>query len=332
MYPFRLPFKKIFFIHAALICFKISITAQNIEVIGRCGGSYSKRLPAFTDKDKDGLSDDLELALLNKFVPIFIQFKNEDCPGPAMGASNLADSNLAVCRIFPLFQQYTADNNVSEIKDFPEPLVNKRSLHSGLVWYDNQIIIYGAVLYGRDCGLHGHFGDVEGFAISLKYTGIDNSLSWRSDTNLTNWEGLRIQTISHAGTFCQTIETFPYRSSKFPKGKDTVFVSPDKHGNYLTIQGCNSTFICNPRCNGSLETKKIKIVNVGEASAPFVTDLGLFYKGYKGESPWSSSNFLNGGAGSIRAKILREWRSDFVIGEPIKSEMDINKIYKSCNN
>lgn len=323
-------FRKIFFLLAIIFCARMFSFSQTFQVMSRCGGSNSVSLPSFNDNDMDGLSDTLENLLLQHFVPTFIQFSDEGCPGLSVGTSAITDTNLTVCRIFPLFQQYTAGNNVSEIQSWPQAIVNERCLTTGLTWYENQIVIYGAVLYGKDCGLSGHTADVEAFSVLLKYKGNADDISWRSDTTLANWEGVTIQTISHASTFCEIVETYPYKSISSPTGKDTVFISPDKHGNYLTIPGCNSSFFCNPGCNNTPFVKSVTVINVGEEAAPFVTDLGLYYSGYAGENPWSDTNFLGGGAGTIKAKLLSAWRSSFVGGQTITTCNDICAIYDSC--
>lgn len=322
--------KTLFFI---LICWytRGAVIAQTAEVMNRCGGSHFVTLPAFQDIDQDGLSDTLEKILLQHFVPVFIQYNDDDCPGLSTGTSGMADTNLVVCRIFPLFQQYVSGSNVSSIQAIPSPLVNEKCLYAGLTWYDNRVVIYGAVLYGRDCGLNGHIADVESFSILLKNTNDNDDLLWRYDTVLSHWKGITIQTTAHAGTLCQSVETYPYRSNEFPNGKDTIFVSPDKHGNYLTIPICNGNF-CNPDCNDTPSVKNIRIINAGEVTAPFITDLGIYYTGYSGESPWSDTNFLGGEAGTIKEKLLASWRSDFINGQTINSCNDICSIYNDCYN
>jgi len=315
-----------------IVASSIVVNAQTFNAVNRCGGATSLDIPDFIDDDFDGLSDQLEQILLNTYVPKFVQFSDDDCPGPSTGTSNPADSNLVVCHIFPLFQQYVNGSTAPVLYNEPAALVNEKCLEAGISWFENTVMIYGALLYGRDCGLTGHTADVEGFAVSIHYTGTSDGIAWRSDTDLNHWEGYKIQTTSHAGTICEGIETFPFRSNTNPNGKDTIYPSPDKHGNYLTRAQCGSSFICDPACNNPFTLKKIKIINVGEENNPFVSDLGLYYSGYAGESPWSNNDFLNGGAGAIKDKMLREWRTDFMQGQPINNCSDICVLYNNCYN
>lgn len=310
----------------------IQVNAQTFTAVNRCGGTTVLDIPDFTDNDIDGLSDELEQVLLDAYIPKFVQYTDDDCPGPATGTSNLTDSNLVVCHIFPLFQQYVNGSNAPVLYTAPTAIVNENCLHTGISWYENTVMIYAALLYGRDCGLNGHTADVEGVAVSVKYTGTNDGIAWRSDTDLNHWEGYKIQTTSHAGTICEGIETFPFRSISNPNGKDTIYPSPDKHGNYLTEQQCSSSFICDPACDDPFTLKNIKIVNVGELNNPFVTDLGQYYSGYTGENPWSDVNFLSGNAGTVKEKMLREWRDDYIQGLPVNSCTDICAIYNNCYN
>lgn len=193
-----------------------------------------------------------------------------------------------------------------------------------MIWINNHIIIRGAILYGRDCGLNGHVADVESFTITLKYIGTDET-GMRHDTVLSNWMGDKIQTISHAGTFCEKKETLNYRSNNFPNGKDTIYCSPDKHGNYLTLGKCNSSFICDNACVGDRTLKKVKILNAGENQNPLISDMGSFYSLYAGEDPWSNNDFLvsqGGDAGTIKSKLTT----------PITFELLNHRILSNCDS
>lgn len=320
----------VFTILFAVSC--INAVSQTFTAVNRCGGTTTLDIPEFNDYDLDGLSDELEQVLLDTYIPKFVVYEDDDCPGPATGTSNPTDSNLVVCHIFPMYQQYVNGSDEPVLYTAPAAIVNENCLRTGITWYENTVMIYAALLYGRDCGLTGHTADVEGVAVSVRYTGTDDGIAWRSDTDLNHWVGGMIQTTSHAGTFCEGIETFPFRSSSNPNGKDTIYPSPDKHGNYLTEDQCSSSFICDPACDDPFTLKKIKIVNVGELNNPFVSDLGLYYSGYAGENPWSDVNFLSGNAGTVKEKMLREWRDDYLQGTPINSCFDICVIYNNCYN
>lgn len=300
---------------------------QQVTVISRCGGTKTVTIPTITDNDLDGMDDLLEEKLLQYFTPVFIQFSNDNCPGPAIDGSG--DSNLVVCHIYPLPQQYTFNTNPDSLKIHPAPLVPEKGLITGLIWYEPTIKVNAALLYGKDCGMLGHTADVEGFSYSLKYVGPDSLAGWMYDTVMQHWKGGIIQTVSHAGTLCEHVETQPY-SLVVP---DTIYNSPNKHGSYLSISGCNSSFICDPGCNGTQSRKNVKPVNIGEPNAPLVTDLGAYYSGYAGEDPWGNAKFLNaygGNAGTIRSKMLLSLASVFVQGDPLNSAVQICSLYTNC--
>ncbi|MDB5283097.1 MAG: hypothetical protein JWO06_2172 [Bacteroidota bacterium] len=304
---------------------------QQVTVISRCGGTNTVVIPNIIDNDLDGMDDRLEQKLLDHFMPVVIQFNNETCPGPALDGTG--DSNLIVCHIFPYPQQYTTNTNLSSVVTHPVAVVPSHGLYAGLVWYNPLIIVNTAVLYGQDCGLSGHTADVEGFSFSLKYIGTDTAAGWMYDTVMANWMGGTIQTISHAGTLCEQIETHPYKSVLFPTGLDTVYASPDKHGNYLTISGCGASFICNPGCGGTQIKKNVRNINLGEPNATLIADLGSVYPAYAGNDPWSTSNFLaaqGGNAGAIRDKMIKALTSDFATGQTLTAQQ-ICPLYTQCD-
>jgi hypothetical protein len=309
----------------------MAVAQQQVTVISRCGGLDTVSIPAIVDNDADGMDDVLEQKLLNRFMPTFIQFDNESCPGPAIDGSG--DSNLVVCHIYPIPQQYVASNKLDSVKNKPSALVPKRGLTVGLYWYRPFIMVNAALLYGKDCGALGHTADVEGFSFSLRYVGTDSVAGWMYDTVMQNWIGAKIQTTSHASTPCEHKETKDYKSILTPAGVDTVFASPDKHGNYLTVSGCNTSFICNPGCGGVQAKKNVKAVNIGEPAAPLITDLGTVYPAYSGDDPWGTAKFLasqSGDAGTIKDKMVKALTSDFAVGQKINTAAEICTLYIPC--
>lgn len=313
-----------------IFALRFAVAQQPVNVISRCGGTETLFIPNITDNDADGMDDALESKLLAHFMPTFIQFSDESCPGPALDGTG--DSNLVVCHIYPLPQQYALNSNLNSVQPQPSAVVGSKQLTPGLVWYKPLVMVNAALLYGKDCGALGHTSDVEGFSFSLRHIGPDSVAGWMYDTLMQNWIGVTIQTTSHASTPCEHIETLPYKSFLTPNGVDTVFASPDKHGNYLTKGGCNTSFICNPGCNNTPSKKNVKPVNIGEEFAGLVSDLGTYYPAYAGEDPWSTNEFLTtqgGSAGAIRDKMIKPLSSDFIQGE-VLTQPQICPIYEQC--
>ena len=303
---------------------------QHVAVISRCGGIDTVIIPNIVDRDSDGMDDALEQMLLNKFMPAIMMFSNETCPGPALNGTG--DTNLIAARISPYPGQYSRSTSLDSVLIHPYAVVASKQLTAGLIWYDPFIMVHCAVLYGQDCGALGHNADVEGFHFSLKYIGPDTIAGWMYDTIMSNWMGATIQSISHDATLCQHIETHAYKSVVAPAGVDSVYASPNKHGNYLTISACDAALICNPNCDAAQIRKKVINVNVGEPRASLVPDLGAFYAAYAGNDPWSTANFLaaqNGNAGTIAAKMERALSSDFATGQTLTTQQ-ICPIYARC--
>lgn len=303
---------------------------QQVTVMSRCGGTDIVTIPSIIDADQDGMDDRLEEKLLRQFMPKIIQFSDESCPGPALNGTG--DTNLIACHIYPIPQQYTRSSSYDSILIHPVPVVAAHQLVPGLIWYYPKVKVNCAVLYGQDCGALGHTADVEGFNFSLRYTGPDTVAGWMYDTIMSHWMGDTIQTISHAGTLCQHIETRPMKSLYVSWGADSVYASPDKHGNYLTIGGCGSSFICNPGCGATQQIKHVKPVNLGEPGATMVADMGTLYAAYAGNDPWTTANFLSaqgGNAGAIRDKMILPLNSTFINGHPLTAA-EICPLYRRC--
>ncbi len=311
------------------VFFSSTVFAQQlVPVIKPCGGTEMVTIPNIIDRDSDGMDDRLEQKLLDRFVPVIMMFSSETCPGPALNGTG--DSNLLACRITPYPGQYLLADSIDSLKTFPLPLASDTGLKTGMVWYNPFVMVHCAILYGQDCGLLGHSADVEGFHFSLRYIGPDSVSGWRYDTLMQNWMGVSIQSIGHDATICQHIETLPYKSALFPNGADTIYASPEKHANYLTIPGCDGANPCNPNCDSPQIRKYVINVNLGEPWAPLVTDLGTYYSAYAGQNPWGTTNFLSGGAGTIAAKMERPLSSNFAQGTVLNSVDQICSLYKQC--
>jgi hypothetical protein len=126
------------------------------------------------------------------------------------------------------------------------------------------------VLYNDDCGLGGHVGDDERFAITV-------------DPMMPPPAGIvAIKAIAHKGSVCEKTSecgrcagqracaTLVENGTPWP----AVWVSRDKHGNYVDrAQTCQPTNTCLDDCDDRPAPAMLAIVNVGEPCAPLVHDL-----------------------------------------------------------
>jgi hypothetical protein len=126
------------------------------------------------------------------------------------------------------------------------------------------------VLYNQDCGLGGHIGDDERFAMTV-------------DTSQPPPAGIvTIKAISHKGSLCEkesdcgrcpgemACATLVRNGTPWP----AVWVSRDKHGNYVDrASTCQLDNTCLDRCDDNSMPAALPIVNVGEPCFPLVGNL-----------------------------------------------------------
>jgi hypothetical protein len=169
-------------------------------------------------------------------------------------------------------------------------------------------IIYD-FLYDNDCGLAGHVGDDEVFAITIQ-------------TSQPAPQGIvAIKTISHQGTACERdnacgrcpgqtpCQTLPLNGKAWP----AVWSAQDKHGSYVN-RGADCTWAntCLDTCEDASVATLPPIVNVGEPGHSMVSDLTAqgFITTANGWTnpqlfnfdPWKSQSF--GGAGDISQDLV----------------------------
>lgn len=126
------------------------------------------------------------------------------------------------------------------------------------------------VLYDRDCGLGGHIGDDERFAISV-------------DTSRPPPDGIvTIKAISHKGSVCEKESDCGVCPGQMAcatlvangVARPAVWVSREKHGNYVDRSStCQFDNTCLDECEDNATPASLPIVNVGEPCFPLVNDL-----------------------------------------------------------
>ncbi len=126
------------------------------------------------------------------------------------------------------------------------------------------------VLYNQDCGVGGHIGDDERFAMTI------NVMMPPPDGIVT------IKAVSHKGSACEkesdcgrcagemACATMVKNGTPWP----AVWAARDKHGNYVDrATFCQVTNTCLDDCDDNPTPAALPIVNVGEPCFPLVRDL-----------------------------------------------------------
>jgi hypothetical protein len=189
------------------------------------------------DLDRDGLSDSLEQALLERFLPTFVLSAGE-CDGlPAAMLAGTRDPRVAL-------RDGTIYGHVTPRQGTPERA---------------EIEIKYFHLWSRDCGRPSHALDVEHVSALVHAT----SLGAPAEA----WEAEYWYAAAHAGTVCDASSGALADTLRAAHGGPYVYVSRGKHASYLVRGhckwGCGSD-ICDP--GGPLAGTRV--INVGEPEAP----------------------------------------------------------------
>jgi hypothetical protein len=235
------------------------------------------------DNDHDGIVDATEDALASRFMP-WVWFDNgenysQNCTHPATLQS--PGTVLARVRKHP--------------NDF------------------SKIAITYTVLYRKDCGDFfdpGHRGDIEPFTLTLA----------PNPSCPSGYGAFAIKTVAHQGTPGDTREQ-AYLGNVCDWGRQAgsdaytakIFASENKHGNYLTLSGCDAGGIFGSDHCAYGFTLDFRVFNVGEDWARRI-DLMNWTHGFPEEYVWSPVLFCGTlghrgghcGAGYIRDKLLND--------------------------
>jgi hypothetical protein len=160
-------------------------------------------------------------------------------------------------------------------------------------------------LFQNDCGLGGHVGDNEVFAVTV-------------DPSLPPPAGIRaIRAISHQGTLCERTSNcgacgggMAACSTAMVGGEawPVVYSSKDKHAGYVELGTCNPITACGDTCALAAASAAPPMVNAGEPAAHLVEDLttqgfitaanGWTEAALANFDPWDAATDF-GGAGNV---------------------------------
>lgn len=190
---------------------------------------------AATDADRDGLSDELEQALLQKFAPVF-HVSVEDC--------DLLPSEFASGRLEPISiaRNGTIYGQVFPIRRDGRALVELHYYH----------------LWRKDCGRLSHPLDAEHVSGLLEADSLDSPA--------TKWRATYWYAAAHQDTVCDSGNGARASAISAVVRGPAVWISKDKHASYLSLELCRRG--CGgDRCDSHERFDPPRIVNVGERNA-----------------------------------------------------------------
>jgi hypothetical protein len=162
------------------------------------------------------------------------------------------------------------------------------------------LLILYTHLYETDCGIGGHTGDNEAFAVTV-------NPAKPAPAGIT-----AVKAISHQNTLCQKITSCGTCSGLAPcdvgdGGRPRLYASRGKHGGYVQKSSCTVISVCPDDCAAG-EQLGVPLVNAGEPTAQLVNDLtdagyitaanGWTKTEVFNFDPWSPAKFGSAGAPS----------------------------------
>jgi hypothetical protein len=190
------------------------------------------------DSDNDGLSDHLEQALLDQFLPSFM-IGRHDCsalpsefvPG-SISPMVKAENRTIYGQVF-LSKASTKDHPIAEIHFYH--------------------------LWRQDCGSHGHPLDAEHVSALVRASG--------SDLSASTWQAAYWYAAAHENTVCDVSQIARASTLKAEDHGAKVWISPGKHASYLNEtlcqRGCGAD-----RCEKMETLSPQRIINLGEPGRP----------------------------------------------------------------
>jgi hypothetical protein len=189
------------------------------------------------DSDHDGLSDDLEQALLKQFAPSFMVSPHDCSNTSASFTPNLpnpivqAEDSTIYGQVFPL-----------NVDGSTQAMVEIHYYH----------------LWKRDCGRIGHPLDAEHVSVLIRAG---------SDQTPSNWRATYWYAAAHQDTVCEASQISRASTLHAEDRGPAVWISSGKHASFLDQR------LCSRGCGGDNCEKLVSlavnsIVNLGESSEP----------------------------------------------------------------
>ena len=194
--------------------------------------------PDYGDIDNDGLDDQFEQLVLERFVPTWM-VSAEEC-----------DSLPAEFQPNNQFPQLLAKNGTIYGQVFPIDLPGRSGVFIEAHYYH---------LWNKDCGLNGHPLDVEHVSVILSAEKYEDSVS--------EWESEYWYAAVHEGTVCDASHAVKSSYINAERQGPAVWISAGKHASFLDKSLCSGG--CgDDDCDEMNPIEISKLVNLGEPGAP----------------------------------------------------------------
>lgn len=192
---------------------------------------------ASLDRDGDGISDEREQALLEKFRPAFL-VSAADCD--QLPAEFLPGSETP---------RVVARNGTIYGQVFPRPASPENRALIEIHYYH---------LWARDCGLTGHPLDTEHVAVLV---------SGESSQPFSAWRAVYWYAAAHQDTLCDRSTAARASALGAEDCGVQVWVSQGKHASFLRSADC-AKGCGRDRCGEAVALSPAPIINIGEPGAP----------------------------------------------------------------
>ena len=213
------------------------------------------------DSDQDGLTDELEQALLVEFAPRFL-IGQGDC-------SNLpAEFEPGI-----LAPQVKTENGAI----YGQILPAKNSLDGASV-----VEIHYYHLWRIDCGRHGHPLDSEHVSVLVRASG--------PDLRVATWKALYWYAAAHENTVCDVSQIARASTLHAEDAGPSIWISPGKHASYLNQPLCQSGCGAD-RCERMTPLTPAKFVNLGEPGNPMNGSLFIASAAWPLAAKMAETNF-----------------------------------------
>lgn len=229
----------------------LSVTTQRLVAAVLLAGAAGFALAqartetAAEDSDRDGVSDVLETALLNRFKPT-VMVGAEDCS--ALPAEFLPNTDTPYV---------LADNGMIYGQAFPAGSMGRPMKDGGRRAERREIELHYYMLWRKDCGRMGHDLDTEHVSVLLRGESDDAE----------RWRAVYWYAAAHEDTVCDASQLTRAATIDAETRGATVWVSNGKHGSFLNEELCRHG--CGgDRCEKMTAIVSNRVVNLGEANAP----------------------------------------------------------------